>query len=124
MVKTIALLCFFLSGFAGLVYEICWIRQAALVFGSTIEAFSTVLATFFAGLALGSYLFGGIAQRLRRPLRLYAILEVVLAGLALARSRSPKRSTGWPIAPSRPTRVCSQLCALPASRWCCWGRPF
>ena len=84
MVKTIALLCFFLSGFAGLVYEICWIRQAALVFGSTIEAFSTVLATFFAGLALGSYLFGGIAQRMRRPLRLYAILEVTLAGLALA----------------------------------------
>ena len=84
MIKTIALLCFFLSGFAGLVYEICWIRQAALVFGSTIEAFSTVLATFFAGLALGSYLFAGIAQRLRRPLRLYAILEVVLAALALA----------------------------------------
>ena len=45
----IAIICFFLSGFAGLVYEVSWIRKAALVFGSTTFAVSTVLAVFFSG---------------------------------------------------------------------------
>ncbi len=83
MSKTLAIVCFGLSGFAGLVYEICWIRQASLVFGSTTFALSSVLAIFFAGLALGSYLFGRIAQRLIRPLRLYAALELLLAAMVL-----------------------------------------
>jgi predicted membrane-bound spermidine synthase len=43
----IAIVCFFLSGFAGLVYEVSWIRKASLVFGSTTFAVSTVLAVFF-----------------------------------------------------------------------------
>lgn len=82
--EAIALLCFFLSGAAGLIYEVCWIRRAALVFGSTVHALSTVLAVFFLGLAIGSHLFGGLARRVARPLRLYALLEAALALLALA----------------------------------------
>ena len=81
--RHLAILCFVLSGFAGLVYETCWIRQASLVFGSTTLAFSTVLATFFAGLALGSWWFGKVAQRTWRPLKLYALLEIALAVVAL-----------------------------------------
>ena len=84
MKRTLALTCFFLSGFAGLVYEICWIRQSALVFGSTTLALSTVLAIYFAGLALGSWRLGRIAVRLRRPLRLYAAFEIALAVVAAA----------------------------------------
>ena len=83
----VAIGCFFLSGFAGLVYEICWIRKSTLVFGSTTFAVSTVVAVFFLGLALGSYLFGRIGARVGRPLRLYAIIEIglgILAALSLA----------------------------------------
>lgn len=80
----IALSCFFLSGFSGLVYEVAWIRKASLVFGATTFAVSTVLAVFFLGLACGSYLFGRIGQRIARPLRLYALIEIVLGLLALA----------------------------------------
>ncbi len=83
MKNTLAISCFFLSGFAGLVYEVAWIRRASLVFGSTTWALSTVLAVFFAGLALGSWLFGRWGQRVRRPIRLYGFLELGLAGLAL-----------------------------------------
>ena len=79
----VAIVCFFGSGFAGLVYEVCWIRQATLVVGSTSFALSTVVAAFFAGLAMGSWLFGRYAQQISRPLRLYAVLEVLLAALAL-----------------------------------------
>ena len=82
--RAIALSCFFLSGFSGLVYEVAWIRKASLVFGATTFAVSTVLAVFFLGLACGSYLFGRIGQRIARPLRLYALIEIGLGLLALA----------------------------------------
>lgn len=84
MRRSLALLCFFLSGFAGLVYEIAWIRKASLVFGSTTLALATVLAVFFGGLALGSWLFGRLGQRAARPIRWYAVLEFGLAATALA----------------------------------------
>jgi spermidine synthase len=74
----IAGICFFFSGCAGLIYEVCWIRKASLVFGSTTYALSTILAIFFLGLALGSYLFGRVAQRTERPLRLFALMEVAV----------------------------------------------
>lgn len=82
--NAVAITCFFLSGFAGLVYEVAWMRKASLIFGSTTFAVSTVLAVFFLGLAVGSYLFGRIAQATMRPLRIYALIELVLGGLALA----------------------------------------
>jgi spermidine synthase len=80
----IAGISFFLSGCAGLIYEVCWIRKASLVFGSTSYAVSTVLAVFFLGLALGSYSLGRIAQKTERPLRLFAVIEFAVGALALA----------------------------------------
>jgi spermidine synthase len=76
-------ICFFASGFAGLSYEICWIRKASVIFGSTTFAVSTVTAVFFGGLAIGSYLFGRFSRKLGRPLMAYAILEVCLGVIAL-----------------------------------------
>ena len=68
--------CFFLSGTTGLVYEVLWIRMLGLVFGHTVFAITTVLTAFMAGLGLGSFLFGRIADRHQHPLTLYGILEV------------------------------------------------
>ncbi len=79
----LAVCCFFLSGFVGLVYEICWIRKASVSLGSTTLAISTVLAVFFGGLALGSYIFGNYSQKITRPLKVYAWLEILVGGLAL-----------------------------------------
>jgi spermidine synthase len=84
MERLVAITALFLSGFAGLAYEVCWIRQASLVFGSSTFAMSTVLAAFFLGLAGGSYLFGRVAERSAHPLRLYALLEIGLGLLAIA----------------------------------------
>jgi len=82
--RTLALLLiFFLSGGAGLVYEVLWTRQLSLIFGVTTYAVSAVLATFMGGLALGSYLMGGAADRVRRPLLLYAALELGIGLYAL-----------------------------------------
>lgn len=77
--ERLLLFVFFASGFLALVYEICWIRKASLVFGAATFALSCVLAVFFGGLALGSWWFGRVSHRCSRPLRLYAILEWVVA---------------------------------------------
>ncbi|MFQ5961858.1 MAG: fused MFS/spermidine synthase [Candidatus Methylomirabilales bacterium] len=73
----LALLVFFsLSGATGLIYEVVWTRMAGLVFGSTVYAVTTVLAAFFSGLALGSYLLGPIADRAKRHVHLYGLMEI------------------------------------------------
>ena len=77
---------FFVSGAAGLIYQICWIRAATLVIGSTTHAVGIVLATFFGGLAIGSAVFGRVAARSGGPIRIYALLELGIAlfgGLSL-----------------------------------------
>ena len=84
MRDALALFCLGLSGAAALAYEVCWIREAALLFGSTTRAASTVFAVFFLGLALGSELFGRLAQRSSRPLRTFVAVELALGTVALA----------------------------------------
>src|SRR5437773_8230757 len=75
-----------LSGAAALVYQILWTRQLALLLGHTVGALSIVLATFMAGLALGSAVAARYLERVPAGLRprTYAFLEVGIAGFALA----------------------------------------
>ncbi|MFM9059961.1 MAG: spermidine synthase, partial [Planctomycetaceae bacterium] len=72
----------FLSGFAGLVYEVSWMQQMGLLFGSTSHAAAATLATFFAGLAAGSWFWGGRAAASADPFRLYGWLEAGIAAAA------------------------------------------
>lgn len=76
---------FFFSGACALVYQITWLRLFRLAMGNTVFTSATVLTAFMAGLALGSWLAGRLADRTGRPLRLYAYLEVLigLCGLAM-----------------------------------------
>jgi len=74
---------FFLSGAAGLVYQVLWVRQLSLVVGVTTFAMAAVVATFMGGLALGSALSGRLADRVRSPLTIYGLLELAVAGSAL-----------------------------------------
>jgi spermidine synthase len=74
---------FFVSGAAGLVYEVLWTRQLGLIFGISTYAVATVLATYMGGLALGSYIVGTWADRWKNPLLVYAILEVAIGAYAL-----------------------------------------
>lgn len=74
---------FFLSGMAGLIYEISWSRQIGLLFGHTVQAASTVLASYFAGMGLGYWLGAKLARRVR-PLRGYAVAEFIIGAWAVA----------------------------------------
>ena len=71
------------SGFTALIYQTLWTRYFKLVFGSTSLAVTTVVCTFMAGLALGSYFFGKGVDRHPRPLRLYGMMEVAIGIYAL-----------------------------------------
>jgi spermidine synthase len=74
---------FFLSGAAGLMYQVIWSRLLILVFGSTTIAVSTVLTVFMGGLALGALVGGRWIDRVRRPLIVYALIEICVAASAL-----------------------------------------
>jgi len=78
------LVIFALSGAAGLIYEVVWARQLVLVFGNTTQAVSAILTGFFGGMAIGSAVGGRIADRVRRPLRMYGALELILVVVVLA----------------------------------------
>jgi spermidine synthase len=78
MKKIISLL-FFLSGLAGLIYEVVWAKHLALFLGNTSHAHTIVLATFMGGLALGYYFFGKTADEIKSALNLYGWLEIGVA---------------------------------------------
>lgn len=79
----LVLACFFLSGASGLILELIWTRMLTLVFGSTTLAVSTVLTSFMGGLGLGSYLAGKVADRVKDPVRAYAVAEAAIGAYAL-----------------------------------------
>lgn len=73
----------FASGFAGLIYQVLWMKQLGLLFGNTSQAAAVTLAAFFAGLGAGSWWWGRRVAAVTRPLRLYAWLEFGIATAAL-----------------------------------------
>src|ERR1700690_947172 len=75
----ILLVCFFLSGSAGLIYQVAWTKALGLVFGHTVYAIATVLAAFMAGLAAGSAFLGRWGERRGRPIALYGWIEILIA---------------------------------------------
>lgn len=69
----------FLSGAAGLIFQIVWFYRGGLVLGSSLWAVTLVLSSFMAGLALGNGVVGVLAPRMRRLLPIYALLECTVA---------------------------------------------
>lgn len=84
--KILLFLAFFLSGASGLAYQTVWVRMLTRYLGATTHATATVLGVFLGGLALGSFLAGRRADRIRRLLTAYALLEVAIAVVGLLAS--------------------------------------
>ena len=96
-----------LSGASALIFENLWFRSAALALGSSMWASATVLSAFMFGLALGSIATTAMADRISKPFRAYAWLEIVigLSGLVvlfllpgLAASLAPLFGAASPVA--------------------------
>ena len=82
MSSSLAAVYMFVSGCAALVYEVLWSRDLAYVFGGSAAAIAPVVAAFLTGLALGAWLAGRRIVATPRLLRLYALLELLIAVLA------------------------------------------
>jgi spermidine synthase len=95
---TLLVICFTISGATSLVLQVVWVRRLIGVFGASSLAIATVLATFMAGLALGSWIGGrwadrlemsegkasGVQRLLRDPFFYYGVAELVVGLTALA----------------------------------------
>jgi predicted membrane-bound spermidine synthase len=63
------------SGLCALVYQIAWLREFRLIFGSSTAASAATLSVFMGGIGAGALLLGARVDRNPRPLRYYALLE-------------------------------------------------
>lgn len=85
--RFITLSIFALSGFCAMAYEVIWTRLLGLIIGPTIYSFTIILTTFITGLGLGSLVFGWLADRTGKPLRLLIHTQLFAAVLALGVSQ-------------------------------------
>ncbi len=69
---------FFLSGVAGLGYQMVWLRMFAIGLGHEIPGALAVVAAFFGGLALGSWALDGLISRSEKPGHWYVGLELII----------------------------------------------
>jgi spermidine synthase len=74
---------FFLSGIAGLGYEIVWTRMFAIGLGHEMPSMLAVVAAFFGGLTIGAWALDGIVSQSRVPGRWYAFLEILISAWAI-----------------------------------------
>ncbi len=98
--RLLILVLFFASGASGLVYEIVWVRQFGLLFGSTVYSAALVTGIYMCGLGLGSFLAGRWVDRRFReepslPVRAYGLFEVGIAALALLILLVLPQVSGW-----------------------------
>jgi hypothetical protein len=68
-------LLFFLTGAAGLLYEVVWVRALGVVVGSEATAVNAVLSAYFAGAAVGAWIIAKHGDKSSSPLVFYARLE-------------------------------------------------
>src|SRR3954470_4840773 len=79
---------FALSGSAGLIYQIVWVRQFSRIFGNTVHSAALVTGVFMGSLGLGSFVVGRWSDRRYardpgHPLRAYAWSEIGVGALGL-----------------------------------------
>lgn len=74
---------FFMSGVAGLIYEVVFAKALAVTFGSSSLATNTVLATYMGGMAIGAWIGAKLAARSTDRLRLYVLCEAFIGLYAL-----------------------------------------
>lgn len=65
----------FLTGAAGLIYQVTWQKYLSRLLGSDSVATAIILATFLGGLSFGYYFCGKLTTRIKRHFVGYAFLE-------------------------------------------------
>src|SRR6185312_6377042 len=78
------LILFAASGCAALIYEVVWYQTLQLALGSTTISMGFLLAAYMGGLCLGAAAAPRLPGMAMNPLRIYAVIELGTALLAMA----------------------------------------
>ncbi len=65
----------FMTGFASLSYEILWTRALSMFFGSSVYAFSSILAAFLLGIACGSSYYSRRIPEGTDPYQFFSLIQ-------------------------------------------------
>lgn len=65
----------FFTGFAMLAYEILWVRALSMFFGSSVYAFSAILAAFLLGIAAGSSYYSRRIPAEADPYQFFSLIQ-------------------------------------------------
>lgn len=68
---------YLLGAASTLALEVVWVRLMALAMGSAVEAIACVLAAFMGGLGAGAWIGSEWGDRVRRPARIFALLQLL-----------------------------------------------
>ena len=82
-VRRLALWAIGVSGFCSLAYEVLWTRALIYLLDNTAQAFTTMLAAFLIGIALGSLIVSRWIDRSRHLLLAFSVAEIMIGLLAL-----------------------------------------
>lgn len=104
---TIVVVLLVVSGASALAYQVVWVRALGLLVGNSLWGAVAVVAAYMGGMALGSWLAGHWAPRLKQHLRVYAACEAAAAVWALA--------TPWLLPPF--ARLAAGLGPEPLGSW-------
>ena len=75
------------TGWVSIAAEVGWTKIVSVITGATIYGFSTILAAFLFGIALGAWLVRSRLERIRRP-ELWMVGGLLALGVALHLTRS------------------------------------
>ncbi len=84
-----------LSGLSSLAYEVLWARMLSMQFGVSIFGVVLTVAAFMIGLGLGSLAGVKWARQCKKPLALFAMLEMAIALYALLLPGLLQSVSGW-----------------------------
>ena len=76
MLSTLAAI-FFISGFSALIYQVCWQRLLFTGFGVDLTSITVIVSVFMAGLGVGAYFGGRIADKFSSYLlKIFCLIEI------------------------------------------------
>ncbi|TDQ56834.1 hypothetical protein EDC45_1793 [Mesocricetibacter intestinalis] len=78
---------FFMSGFSALIYQVTWQRLLFTAFGVDLESITIIISVFMAGLGLGAYWGGRIADKF--PDKIIPFFALTEIGIGLFGFASP-----------------------------------
>lgn len=78
---------FAVSGFCAILYEVAWTRILSIPFGGMVYSFSSILAVYLLGIALGAALAVLLLRLSKSPVLLFGLFQLLLAGAVVLGSR-------------------------------------